>query len=176
MENEGLIVPTARHQRIAVKDKPDIRLDQAMRWTVNSLPVAANYSQVELYNNSPQGQMIVVRAFSFGPTAALPASTGYQTGRHPGGPSGSGSAMMPDRGLLPGIVTAYASTVFAPVDFYFYSDPLLAGFLASFPFAVLPPNWTIQFTTGTVNQLFTVNILWEVLTPEQFTETYGMYS
>lgn len=176
MENEGLAVPTAKFQRIAVKGTPDIRIDQAMRWTVNSLPVAAQNSQVELYNNAPQGQYIVLRAFAFGPTAALPAQTGYKAGRTPGGPSGAGAAMMPDRGMVAGIVTAFTSTSFASPDFFFYNDPLQAGFIAAFPFAVLPPNWSIQFATNTVNQLFTVNLIWEVLSPEQLAETYGLYS
>lgn len=158
-----------------VRDTPVIRLDRAMKVSITKAASAAQFSNIELNNNAPQNAIIVVRAIAIGPVAALPAQCAY-TQVTIGGSSSIGVPLVPDRGLLPGKIQASFLNTLPTPDWIFWqqTQPVTPSDL--WPIAVLPSGWSWRVASQVSNQLITVSILWEVLTPEEYTESYGSYA
>ncbi|HVH86018.1 MAG TPA: hypothetical protein VM912_04785 [Terriglobales bacterium] len=158
-----------------VRPLPTIRLDRAQRNTVTAAAVVSNNGQIYLYNNTNQGQILIVRAYSEGPAAALPVNIGYLHGKFGSAAPGNNQPLLPDRGLLAGQLFQNQGSLFTP-DYVDYQGYAGAALSTSYPFGVLPPNWSMFWITQTVNQAFTVSVLWECLTADEFTEQYGSYA
>lgn len=171
----NLAFPEVAARLVATRSLPLIRLDKAQRNTVTAAAVAANNGQIYLYNNSNQNQILVVRAYSLGPAAALPANLGYIHGKFGTVAAGTNQPLLPDSALLAGALFQNQGSLFTPdyVDYQGYANAALA---TGYPFGVLPPNWSMFWVTQTVNQAFTVSVLWECLTPDEFVEQYGSYA
>lgn len=167
--------PEGTARLLPVRPLPLIRLDRAQRNTVTAAAVVGNNGQVYLFNNSPQIRTLVVRAYSVGPAAALPVNLGYQRGHGGTSQALQNQPLLPDRGLLEGQLFQNQGAALTPdyVDFQGYANAALATF---YPFGVIPPGWSLYWSTQVVNQALTVSVLWEVLTPEEFTEQYGSYA
>ena len=153
---------------------PTIRLDRAQRNSITAPAVAAQNSQVLLFNNSPQVHIMAVRAYSLGPAAALPVNIGYNRGSFGTISNKVNQPVMPDRALLAGQMFSNSGALLTPdyVDYQGYSSAALS---TGYPFGVLPPGWGMFWITQTVNQVLSVSVLWEVLSADEFAEQYGVY-
>jgi hypothetical protein len=158
-----------------VRELPVIRLDRAQKMTVTKAANAAQFGEIELNNNAPQNAIIVVRAIAFGPVAAVPIQSRYVQQTY-GGSIGTLWPLVPDRGVLPGkIQTAFLNALPA-TDWVFWAQSQPTQPSDFWPVAVLPSGWSVRFVTQTVNQAWTLSLLWETLSPEQYTESYGSYA
>lgn len=167
--------PESTRQLLPVRSQPSIRLDRAQRSSVTAAAVAAQNSQVCLFNNTQQVHILVVRAYSAGPALALPINIGYTKGHFGTSQSLQVQTVLPDRGQLEGLLFQNQGSLFTPdyVDFQGYGG---AAFSTGYPFGVIAPGQSMFWITQTVNQVLTVSVLWEVLTPDEFVEQYGSFA
>lgn len=166
--------PESTRSLTPTRTLPTIRLDRAQRNSITAPTLAASNSQVLLFNNSPQMHVVVVRAYSLGPAAALPVNIGYNRGSFGTLSTNKNQPLMPDRALLAGQMFSNAGSLLTP-DYVDYQGYANAAFATGYPFAVLPPGWGIFWITQVVNQVITVSVLWEVLSADEFAEQYGTY-
>jgi hypothetical protein len=167
--------PGRTSELVPVRPLPRIRLDLAQRASVTNGAVSGSYSQVYLYNNAQQGYLLVVRAYSVGPAAALPVNLGYLNERIGNVAGVKIQPVLPDRGLLAGQLT-YDNGSLLSGDYVDYQGSSARALSADYPIAVIPPGWSLFFVTQVVSQTLAVSVLWETLTPDQFTEQYGSYT
>lgn len=170
----NIAFPEATQRLVPTRPLPVLRLDRAQRNTITAPASASNFGQVLLFNQSPQVNFIVVRAYSLGPTAALPVNILYRQTVFGNLSTQKNQPLLPDRALLEGQMYQNAGSLLTP-DYTDYQGYCNAAFSTSFPFAVLPPGWGLVWNSQTVNQALTVSVLWEVLNPDEFTEQYGAY-
>ena len=166
--------PESTRGLIPTRTLPTLRVDRAQRNTITSSAIAANFSQILLFNNSKQVHHMVVRAYSLGPAAALPVTIAYFHGNFGTLSTQNNQPLMPDRGVLEGQMFQNAGGAFIP-DYLDYQGYASAALSTGFPFAVLPPGWSLVFVASVVNQALTVSVLWEVLSADEFAEQYGTY-
>jgi hypothetical protein len=167
--------PERTQELVPVRPLPRIRLDLAQRASLTASATTGSYTQIYLYNNVQQEYVLVVRAYSVGPAAALPVNLGYLN-QPVGNVAGVRiQPVLPDRGLLAGqLLFNYGGLLSA--DYVDYQGSSARALSVDYPIAVIPPGWSLFFITQTVSQALTVSVLWETLTPDQFTEQYGSYT
>lgn len=173
----GLIQPFPESGAILpVRTLPKIRLDLAMRGTATRAAGVGLFGVCELYNNAQQGGYVVLRAFTWGPSAAGPVNMYYSQGPLNPGNAIAGMALLPDRSALPGQLYTNAFGSLNAADFVLFLQSTEQSASGEWPFAVLPPNWGINVEATVVNTALTVSFIWEFLTPEQYVDMYGSYA
>jgi hypothetical protein len=173
--DQAIAFPSRTQELVPVRPLPRIRLDLAQRGQQTIPAATGSYSQIFLYNNASQGYVLVVRAYSIGPAAALPVNLGYLN-QPAASPSGANiQPVLPDRGLLAGQLL-FSHGAVLPGDYVDYQGSSARALSVDYPIAVIPPGWSFFFITQVVSQALTVSVLWETLTPGQFTEQYGSYT
>ena len=165
----------ATSRLLPVRTLPRIRLDRAQRQTGTQSAVVASFSVVFLYNNSPQSHYLVVRGLHWGPAASAPINLSYAIGNPGGSAAAKNQPLLPDRGILPGVLSVNALGSVLSTDFILFLQSLEQAVSGEYPMIVLPPNWQLAVQCSTVNVGLTVSLVWEALTPDEFTEMYGQY-
>jgi hypothetical protein len=160
---------------LPVRTLPRIRLDRAQRNAGSQTGLAAAYATLLLYNNSPQSHVLVIRGLTWGPAASAPVGLSYFQGNFGTASSNKNQPVLPDRGLLPGMVFGNNSGTLLTADTIMYQQSLEQSYSGEYPAIVLPPAFSLVVEAQTVNVAVTVSFLWEALTPDEFTEMYGTY-
>lgn len=161
---------------LPVRTLPRIRLDRAQRGTITRAAGSGLFGACQLFNNAPQSGYVVPRAFTWGASGAGPVNLYYSQGPLNPGNAFTAFPILPDRSLLPGQLYSNAFGSVNTADFVLYLMSTEQSVSGEWPFAVLPPNWGLNVQSTVVNFALTVSFIWEFLTPEEFTEMYGVYA
>lgn len=165
--------PTSR--LLAVRTLPKIRLDRGQRGSGNIAASVGFNSDISLYNNTNQTQIIVVRGLHWGPAASGPVNLSVAQGASGGAASTGNVPLLPDRGKGPGAINGnYPGSVPAG-DIVLYLQSLEQAFSGEYPMIVVLPSWSLHVTCPTTNVALTVSFVWEALSPDEFVESYGEY-
>ena len=171
------LVPFPTVDRLTpVRAVPPLRADRAMVGSGSSSPGAGQCAAIKLINNSPGSNLIVVRGISWGPIANGPLQIGYSTLANGAAVTVGVQPLLPDRAKLVGLLTTRnASTPLSTPQWVDFTGEVPSGMVGAAPLFALPPGWAIDCATQTAAVPGTVSILWEVLTPEEFVESYGAF-
>ncbi|SRR5579884_77072 len=145
---------------------------QAYRGTLK-FQADLNFSTIFLYNSSTGPTLLVVRHVSPGKTnhEATWALGNYQGVQ--GTQAGTISPMYPTNPAGAGQLYQYDDPNIEPADFYFNEDVIFSFMPDAFPFAVLPPGWSLM--TQAVDQVqspFAVNFIWEEIAVDEIDYVY----
>lgn len=112
----------------------------------------------------------------WGPAAA--AQVGISYGAAPLGTIAStpNQPVLQDRGLLPGQLWSGNIGFQATPDFTLFLQSLEQAISGEYPAITITTNHSLVIQAATNNTALTLSVLWEALTPDEFTEMYGEYA
>jgi hypothetical protein len=127
---------------------------------------------VALTNNTASSELILVWQL-YGIGAGFPLQTTYLQGVPPFSTVVPVAALVPGDAPPPGIVSQGDYPSILPADFVFGIGSLPTPWPATFPFAVLQPNWSLVIQsfgggTGSVQAA----LFWEAILPKYFDRFY----
>lgn len=157
MEGEN---PTRRYK--------SFRPRQAARGLIS--PSGSNSTTACLYNNSTAAQILVVRDIvPYANSAPYAVVTSYQQGLL-GTKGGLVTPLWPGEAALPGVLTNFDTATAFTGD---YALPIFqvangyAFWTHNFPFAIIPPNWSLVVQDGTNRGIYQVSFMWEAVFPDE---------
>ena len=135
--------------------------------------VAAVYSFIALYNDSPAPYVLAVHDWQVLRVASTFTEGFAVIHGQIGSGARQGQPVVSNRQRMPGIVTAGTLAALNTTSFYPSGITNNDGWHHEFPMVVLTPGWSLVMQLGTVNAALAGSFWWQVLTPEELDEMYG---
>jgi len=146
---------------------------RGMRGQVSQAAVAAQYSYVSLYNNSPGPDVLVLRTLHEFNVSSLSMFMAAVKGVPVG--SASGAVLAPiwtGQAVHAGQIYAGTSATALTPDWQILVGATVPWIMTGkMPLAIISPNWALVFTTKAVNVTLSLSLVWEAVPADELLDT-----
>jgi hypothetical protein len=139
-----------------------------------SAGVALRYSFAALFNDSPAPYVLAVHDISAAGALSTAVTPFVVAQGAPGSLSVKGQPGVSNRQSMAGAIYTGTAAAVPTASFYLQDSGARVAWYHEFPIIVLAPGWSLARYCATVNALSGASFWWQVLTPDELDQMYGL--